>query len=209
MAWPQAVQAKQLGWKPLPMALTMRSVISPWHLAHFSSVAWRRWGEDAGDAGTPLMSRGHRVSCRAGYLVAGVARGAPVPLVVALPGQALLAGPAGEAVGVVLLAHRLHRRLPRAHGFVAEGADICGRGQRGGWPRCPQLGMSLHHPPAHLWSRPSPGARWHPATAVCLLAPGEIWAASAQQGRRKEPGEQEANVRYVEALKGGETEAWG
>lgn len=89
-------------------------------------------------------------------------------------------------------------------------AQMSAGGDEGrGWPRCPQLGTSLHHPPAHLWSRPSPGARWHPATAVCLLAPGEIWAASAQQGRRKEPGEQEANVRYVEALEGGETEAWG
>lgn len=57
-------------------------------------------------------------------LVAGVTRGATIFLVVALAGQEPVAGPAGEAVSVVLFLHRLHRHVPRPQRFVAKGTDI-------------------------------------------------------------------------------------
>lgn len=60
-----------------------------------------------------------------GYLEAGVTRGAPVSLEVALPSQEPVARTAGEAARVVLLPHRLHRRLLGPQRFVAEGTDVC------------------------------------------------------------------------------------
>lgn len=106
----------------------MRSAISPRHLAHFSSVVWRfRGGRVARCCISRHPPRVLVDPAEDGYLVADVTRGASVFLVVALAGQQPVARPAGEAVGVVLLPHRLHRGLPRPHRFVAEGADVCGK----------------------------------------------------------------------------------
>lgn len=72
------------------------------------------------------MFQGCRFSLKEdGYLEAGVTHGAPVSLEVALPSQEPVACAAGEAVGVVLLPHRLHHRLPGPQRFVAEGTDVC------------------------------------------------------------------------------------
>lgn len=70
------------------------------------------------------------------YLVAGVTRGATIFLVVALAGQEPVAGPAGEAVSVVLLLHCLHRHVPRPQRFVAKGTDICGKKREWGLALC-------------------------------------------------------------------------
>lgn len=124
-----------------------------------------------------------------------------------------MAGPAGEAVGVVLLPHRLHRRLLGPHRFVAEGADVCGKKGEGISASVSPTGDEptlRSWVPPYLWSCPSPDAHSHPATAACLLAPGNIWAASIRQGRRKGPGEQgKVKPCYIYALAGGETEAPG
>lgn len=131
-----------------------------------------------------------------GYLVAGIARGPPVSLVVALAGQEPVACPAGETVSVVLLPHRLHRWLPGSHHFVAEGTDVCRKKGEGlgamclSFPNWEQAHTAHLGPPPYLWSCPSPGIHLHPATVACPLAPGKIWAASIQRGGQKEPGKQ-------------------
>lgn len=60
-----------------------------------------------------------------GVLVAGLAEGAPILLVEALPCQLTVAGTAGEALSMVLPLHGLHSQLSRGHGLVTEATHIC------------------------------------------------------------------------------------
>lgn len=118
-------------------------------------------------------------------LVAGIADGAAIPLVVALSGQASLAGAAGEAVSVVLLPHRLHRRLPWAHGFVAEGADVCGMGAGHGAALVTPLGTTIASSVCLPWELSlsmCPFVSCHCGLSAC---PWQNWGGLSSAGKAK------------------------